>query len=210
MLFVYWLGADLGVLIAAIWARSPARSLAERAVLLQIATAIDLTPRLAFALMLPVGFTLAQHWGLALSDAAIGAVWVVALLWLLAIVTMARAPGGSLGRGLARGQFWFLLVAGTALVGWGIALLANGTVVPAWLGWKIVLYGGIFFAAIGIDLAFRPVIPAFGALASQGSTPAIEAAIRRPIDRAMVVVLTLYALLLAISFLGTVKPEIAT
>ena len=35
LLFVFWLGADLGVYIAAIWVKNPARTLGERVVLLQ-------------------------------------------------------------------------------------------------------------------------------------------------------------------------------
>jgi hypothetical protein len=206
VLFVYWLGADLGVLIGAIWAKDATRSFAERAVLLQIAVAIDLTPRLAFVLMTALGLTLARRWGLPIGDVVLAAIWAVALVWLIAVVIMARSHGSKLGRALARIQFWFLLIAGAAFAGLGTYLLADGTIVPAWLGWKIILFGGVFFAAIGIDLAFRPVGPAFGRLAAEGSTPEVEAAIRRPIDISLGVVLTLYALLLAISFLGTVKP----
>ncbi len=41
ILFVCWLGADLGVFIAAVWARNASLSFAERAILLKLATVID-------------------------------------------------------------------------------------------------------------------------------------------------------------------------
>ncbi len=206
ILFVYWLGADLGVFIGAVWAKNARRSFAERAALLQIATAIDLTPRLAFVLMTPLGPTLARRWGLPIGDGALALLWAIALVWLVAVIIMARSHGSRLAQSLARIQFGFLLVAGLGFVAAGLALLHDGTIVPDWLAWKVLLFGGIFFTAIGIDLAFRPVGPAFGRLATEGSSPAVEAAIRRPINISLGVVLTLYALLLAMSFLGTVKP----
>ncbi len=206
VLFVYWLGADLGVLIAAIWVRNPARSFAERTVLLEIATAVDLTPRIAFALMIPVGLTLAGNWGLAIPNAGLAGAWAVAIGWIAAILAMGRSHGAPVGALLARLQFWFLIVAGLGYIGLGIYCLNDGGIVPSWLAWKILLFGCVFFAAILIDVCFRPLIPAFGRLAAEGSSADIERAIRRPIDRTIVVVLTLYLLLLTISFLGTVKP----
>jgi hypothetical protein len=208
LLFVYWLGADLGVLIAAIWVRNPARGLAERAVLLQIATAIDLTPRLAFALTMPVGIMLARRYGLPVSDQGLAAIWIIALIWCAAILAMARLPGSRVASRLAHVQFGVLIIGGLGFVAAGAHLLV-GSAIPPWLAWKLILFGLIFFLAIGIDLAFRPIVPAFGRLASEGSSPAVEAAIRRPLDRSIAVVLSLYATLLAVSFLGAVKPAFA-
>jgi hypothetical protein len=48
--------------------------------------------------------------------------------------------------------------------------------------------------------------PAFARLATEGSTPEIEAVIRRTVDRAVVWVAAIYILLLSIAFLGAVKP----
>ncbi|MEZ5475275.1 MAG: hypothetical protein R3E72_09775 [Steroidobacteraceae bacterium] len=60
--------------------------------------------------------------------------------------------------------------------------------------------------SIGIDYAFRPVVPAFMRLATEGSKPDIEAAISGSINGAILFVLGLYALLLIIAFLGVTKP----
>jgi hypothetical protein len=208
VLFVYWLGADIGVFIGAIWVKNAKRSFVERAALLQLATAIDMTPRLAFILMMPLGLTMARHWGLPLGDAGLAAVWAVAALWLASAITIMRSHGTPLARSLERVQNIFMPIAGVTFIAAGIYLLNDGTVVPAWLAWKIILFGGIFFLAIGIGLGFGPLGPAFGRLAAEGSTPEIESAIRRPIDITLIVVSALYLVLLAISFLGVVKPDL--
>ncbi|MFO0226834.1 MAG: hypothetical protein ACK52B_00265, partial [Gammaproteobacteria bacterium] len=64
----------------------------------------------------------------------------------------------------------------------------------------------VFALGIGIDVAFRPVGPAFMRLASEGSSPQIEAEVSRGIDGAVRVVLALYLLLALIAFSGVAKP----
>jgi hypothetical protein len=86
------------------------------------------------------------------------------------------------------------------------SVLGHGPFPPGWLGWKILLFGLIFFCGIMIDREFDPVSPAFARLAAEGSKPDIEQAISRAIDRSIVWVLSLYALVVVIAFLGTARP----
>jgi hypothetical protein len=92
-------------------------------------------------------------------------------------------------------------------VGLGVSsLLGHGPFTGAWLAAKVALFGLIFACAIGIDWEFRPIVPAFQRLATEGSGPAVEAAISGSIDGAIRWVLALYGLLVVIGFLGTTKP----
>ena len=152
ILFVYWLGADLGVFIAAVWGKSGRLSFAERAILLKLSTAIDLTPRLAFVLMMPVGVTLARHWGLPVNAPELAAIWGIAALWLIAVLVMAASHDRPLGGMLARLQTSFLVVAGVVFVAFGASLLLRGSIVPAWLAWKIILFGAIFFGGTTLSV----------------------------------------------------------
>ena len=52
LLFVYWLGGDLGVFLLAKAAKRPDLSFAERAFALRMAIMIDLVPRLCFAMFI--------------------------------------------------------------------------------------------------------------------------------------------------------------
>jgi hypothetical protein len=58
---------------------------------------------------------------------------------------------------------------------------------------------------IGIDIAFRPIGPAFMRLATEGSQPDIEHSISTAVDGAIRYVLGLYALLVVIAFIGITK-----
>jgi hypothetical protein len=98
-------------------------------------------------------------------------------------------------------------VLGAVLFAAGLAsLLGYGPLTIRWLALKILFFGMIFPCAIMIDVAFRPLGPAFGRLAAEGSTPEIEAQISRTVNRTVWWVLAVYALVIVITFLGAVRP----
>lgn len=208
LLFVYWLGADLGVFLLARAVKRADLSFEQRALLLKMAMLIDVTPRVAFVLMFPVGFHLASGLGLVAAGPVLHvAVWLATLAWLGLVIAIGRNEGRPLGATLM--QFHLVLqgVLGVMFVGLGLSsLLGHGPFAGQWLAAKIVLFGAIFFFAIGIDREFRPIVPAFHRLATEGSSPEVEHAIAGAIDGAIRWVLSLYAALLVIAFLGVVKP----
>ena len=207
MLLVYWLGGDLGVFVLAKASKRPALSFAERAFALRMAVAIDLVPRLCFTVMFPVGLHVTASGGFAVVPVwAFVVAWGVAAAWIALLLAIGRNEGKPAAERLNRlhlGLQAVLLV----VVGWiGIqSLLGQGPLPGGWFAAKIVLFALIFAMGIGIDFAFRPIAPAFMRLASEGSTPDIEAAISRAVDGSIRYVLGLYALLIAIAFLGVTK-----
>lgn len=207
MLLVYWLGGDLGVFILARAAKRADLSFAERAFALRMAIVIDLVPRLCFTVMFPVGMHVAASGGFAeIPDFAFVVAWAISFLWIALLFALGRHEGTALGHTLNRIhlalQLALLIVIGSA----GLAAISGaGPFPPGWLGWKILLFALIFAMSIGIDFAFRPIGPAFARLATEGSKPDIEATITRAVDGAILFVLGLYALLVAITFLGITK-----
>jgi hypothetical protein len=208
ILLVYWLGADLGVLLLARAAKRADLSFAERAFALKMALLIDLTPRLCFALMLPVGLQVTASGGFALvPDWLLALAWALAVAWIALLLAIGRYEGKPLAELLGRInlslQAVLLVVVGAVAIG---SLIGTGSLAPGWFAAKLLGFAAIFACSIGIDYAFRPMLPAFVRLATEGSKPDIEAAITSAVDNAIRYVLTLYALLLAIAFLGVVKP----
>jgi hypothetical protein len=207
MLLVYWLGGDLGVFVLAKASKRPDLSFAERAFALRMAVAIDLVPRLCFTVMFPVGLHVTASGGFAVVPVwAFVVAWGVAAAWIALLLAIGRNEGKPAAERLNRlhlGLQAVLLV----VVGWiGIqSLLGQGPLPGGWFAAKIVLFALIFAMGIGIDFAFRPIAPAFMRLASEGSTPDIEAAISHAVDGSIRYVLGLYALLIAIAFLGVTK-----
>ncbi|WP_448584958.1 hypothetical protein [Thermaurantiacus sp.] len=210
LLLVVWLGGDIGVFVLGQhFRRRDTYRLETRLVLLKLLVALDMGPRSAWALMVPSSLALLKfgpwwptmpQW-LFLGGLVLGAIWLV-LVWEAHLhdqtprAARARALEAVLRWGLAA----FYLVLGTA------ALRNSGSPIPAFLAWKAILFGLIFVAAILIDIAFRPVGPQLAALIREGSSDATEVPLRRTMDRTRIFVLAVYALLLATSFVGVVKP----
>ena len=206
LLFVYWLGADLGVLVLAKKVKDRSLPFEQRALLIQMAVIIDALPRLSMAVMFPVGLELASNLGLvALPLWLRVSVWLLGIGWAVLIIQMGRAEGGHAPR-LAAIQTVGLAVATVLLValgGW--SLLGNGPFSPGWLSIKVLLFGVIAALAIGIDWAFKPLGPALGRLAQEGSTDEIEIAISASIDATVRWVYLLYATLIVMAFLGVTR-----
>jgi hypothetical protein len=208
LLFVYWLGADLGVFLLALTARRAELTFDQRAIALRMAMVIDVTPRLCFALMFPVGLELAAAMGAVEPTAATRLLaWLVSAVWVAIVLGMVRLEGKPLGHALTKANATLHAVLLVVVVGIGLAsVLGHGPFPQGWLGWKVLLFGLIFFCGLMIDREFKPMLPAFGRLATEGSKPDIEHDITRAVNGAIRWVLALYALLLVIAFLGTARP----
>lgn len=207
MLLVYWLGGDLGVFLLAKAAKRADLSFAERAFALKMAVHIDLIPRLCFTVMFPVGLHLSASGGFVLVPGwALVLAWLSSLMWIALLLTIGRAEGTPRAESLNRLHLAWqsLLLIGLGALG-VLALLGLGPFPGGWYGLKILLFALIFAMGIGIDVAFRPIGPAFMRLATEGSQPDIEQSISTAVDGAIRYVLSLYALLIAIAFIGITK-----
>jgi hypothetical protein len=209
LLFVLWLGGDLGVFVLGQHFRMRSYSLPERLTLLKLLVAIDMGPRSAWALMVPMSITLLHvgGWWPDLPLAIVALAWAVGLFWLW-LVWDAHAhdmtPRAARDRRI-EGWLRWLLTAFYLGLG-GVSLATGSPLAETWLASKALLFGAIFAAAIMIDHAFKPVGPQLMALINQGSSDATEIPLRATMDGTRRWVFTVYALLFATSWLGSVKP----
>ena len=88
----------------------------------------------------------------------------------------------------------------------GSSMAVGAPLAEQWLALKALLFGLIFAAAIMIDHAFKPVGVQLMALINQGSSDATEIPLRSTMDGTRRWVFTVYGLLFATSWLGSVKP----
>lgn len=209
LLFVLWLGADVGVFLLGQHFRKRHRySLDQRLALLTLLVEVDMVPRTAWALMVPVslsvvamgGWWVVPTWGL-VAAWAVGAFWV----WL----AWDAHRHDQTPRAARNRRIEFVLKVGLALfyLGLGGLSLAKGAPLPtAWLATKALLFGLIFAAAIMIDVAFKPVGPQLGRLIAEGSNDATELPLLRTMNTTRLWVWAVYLLLLATAYLGLTKP----
>lgn len=205
LLFVFWLGADVGVYATMIFVKNSKLAMDTRLTLIKLAFYIDLFPRACFALFIPVGFELVNGLGLmALSLPLRLLALAIGLAWAGLHVLVVAQKGSTLAQLLRRINAAFEAIAGLAFVTLGVSYLTRHPD-SAWLGLKLLLFGLIFWVVLGIDLKFQPFTMIMR-MAATGSTHTQEAQITRATNQTLAWALLLYVLILIIAFLGTVKP----
>lgn len=209
LLFVLWLGADVGVfLLGQHFRKRELYTLDQRIALLKLLVIVDLTPRTAWALMVPLSLSVSYRGGWwDLPVALVWIAWAIAAVWIW-LVLDAHAhdmtPRAARNRKI---ESWirYALCAGYLWLG-AESVLTGHPIALGWLAWKALLFGLIFAAAIMIDISFKPVGPQLGKLLAEGSSDATEVPLRATMDRTRVWVWTTYVLLVITSWLGAVKP----
>ncbi|MEE4207242.1 MAG: hypothetical protein V2I39_13190 [Erythrobacter sp.] len=209
LLFVLWLGADVGVFVLGQHFRKREKwSLDQRIALLTLLVEVDMVPRSAWALMVPLSLSVVDMGGWWDVPAwLLAGAWFLGLFWLALVWDSHRhdqTPRAARNRRIEGRLRW--LIGGFYLWLGGQSLALGAPLAPDWLAWKALLFGFIFVAAIMIDVTFKPVGAQLAAVLQQGSSDATEIPLRRTMDRTRIWVWAVYLLLVATAFLGNVKP----
>jgi len=212
LLFVYWLGADLGVFLAARYVARGDLSLDERLRFLDLLLKIDMGPRTALILILPVGATLANGLGAVEGlGRLLPAVWVLAMAWLALAWHIAMRPQHPSAPVCTRiDRVIRILMAGALAITGGLSLLYGEPVHAPWLAVKLLLFAGVITLGLLLRGVLRDWADGFGMLRRVGAGSAaatdanarIAAAHRRSTPYAML----LWLLVAAIAWLGVAKP----
>jgi hypothetical protein len=209
LMFVFWVGTDMGVFLSCKKSTDPKLSIDARFLLLHMALRIELLPRTMWKAALPLGVMLSQANGwLNLSDMQLVLVWVFSVVWWAISMTGAWYYDKPIGHKLTK-----VNNALTSIVGIGLIWLAYSSALGngpfdadvSWLHWKVAIYGLINLMIVAMLYVFDPMGIAFGRLAVEGSTPEIEATISTIMDRATVTIWTTYILICIVGFIATTK-----
>lgn len=212
LLFVYWLGADLGVFLAARYVARADLSMDERLRFLDLLLKIDMGPRTALILILPVGATLAVGLGAVSGfDTLLPAVWIFAIGWLALAWHIALRPQHPLAALGTRVDRVIRIVIAAALAVVAAASLLRGAPVHAtWLALKLLLFAGVITLGLLLRGVLRDWAAGFAALrrVGAGSVSATEANARIAAAhrRSTPYAVMLWLLVGAIAWLGVAKP----
>lgn len=204
LVFVYWLGGDIGAFYSGQLLLDPKRPPAARAVIATILSGVDMAPRTALILALPTGLTLADLKGWldpGLGPLALSALWAAGLAWLALAwhLHLRHVPASAPA---ARIDF-AIRVAFVATLSLGALTGALGpTALPDFLRIKLALLAGAVTCGLIVRVILRPFGPVLMALIQEGTSPEREVALRRLMDRARLFVVLIWVLILGAAITG--------
>lgn len=201
LVFVYWLGGDLGVFYSSTILTDTKTSPQGRIVAAKVLSQVDMAPRTAMILTLPTGLTLAALSGyMALSVPMLIAIWVLGAGWLVLawVIHIKHLPPSSLWRKLD------LLVRVVLTI--GLSGLAISGLVPLFLALKLAILATTIFMGLLIRRAFAPFGAAFGAMIANGPTHETDAIIAKSLNQSRPAVVCIWVLLLLAALIGIAKP----
>ncbi len=205
LVFVYWLGGDLGAFYTSRFLIMPGVSTDRRLLAARIVGDVDMAPRSALILTLPTGLTLAQSRGWTdLSLLLVAAVWILALGWLALAWAVHGRHGAAppLWRQSDLGLRWLLITGLTASAAWNIA---GGGSLPLFLSLKLVVLAACTALGLYIRAVLKPLGPALAGL--NGPDPAAaETSLATTLNRARPLVMCIWVLLIAAALLALFKP----
>ncbi len=209
LMFVFWVGTDMGVFLSCKKATDPKVPIDARFMLLHMALRIELLPRTMWKMALPLGVALARELELIeLSTINYLLIWAFSIAWWCLSVSSAWHYDKPIGHTLGKYNNIVTGIVGTVLIIIaGTSLMGNGPFAAdaSWLAWKVGIYGLINLAIVAMLYVFDPMGIEFGRLAVEGSTPEIESNITTIMNRATVTIWGTYVLIFVVGFIATTK-----
>jgi hypothetical protein len=206
LLFVFWLGTDVGVFLAAKISERADLSGETRATVLKLGMVLDRMPRSALTLIVPTGLQLAIGGNLlAVPGFVLPLVWVVSLIWLAILWVGFLNPETETEKRSMIFSFIMHIIMAVIVNGFAIYLIVSAAA-PLWLSIKILMVGLIYITGVSLDLFFKPAVEAFFAIITEGGSAEKNAAFSKAMGPVYKAVLLIYLLVLIAAYMGVTKP----
>ena len=204
LLFVYWLGGDLGTFYASKFVARSDLSEAQRSTALTIMMGVDQGPRICMALILGPGVHMAISAGMMeLPSYVIPLTWLMCFGWLAMVLAIHFGHGKSYLPKLTQFDFYFRVVVIAVCAYVGISsLMGGGVILQDWLAIKLLVFGALVACGLGIRVYLKPFIPAFGAMMQHGKTEEGDRIMQNSLSRVRPFVYLIWVGLLVNTALG--------
>ena len=201
LIFVYWLGGDLGVFYASTILTDKKTSAQGRIAAAKVLGHVDMAPRSAMILTLPTGLTLANIVGyVSLPIVAVVGVWTLSLVWLALawIIHLRHLPPTSMWRKMDLAIRMGLIVI--------LVSVAISGLVPLFLALKLAILAATIIVGLMIRRALAPFGSAFSVMVATGPTPETDHIIAKCLNQSRPLVVVIWVLLLVAVTIGIAKP----
>lgn len=208
LVFVYWLGGDLGAFFSSYTLIDGSKPLEARLTALKVLNNVDMAPRTSITLAFPTGLTLAAQKGwMTISPGFLFLVWAVALVWLAMVwrVHLKHLPPSAIER---RVDMTIRYITAIGLIGFGIGTVAGMfDTVPWFIGVKCLLLAACIVAGLIVRRALVPLFTAVRAMIAEGPSAEGDRVMREVIlFRSKPTVVTIWLLIMTATMIGLMTP----
>jgi heme/copper-type cytochrome/quinol oxidase subunit 4 len=207
LLFVYWLGGDLGVFYSSGFVVDASRPREARLMAGRIMLGLDVVPRVCMSLMLTASAVLTEYSGIPHPAWQMAAVLLLGPVWLALVLFLHFRAGSAAAPAVRRLDLalrWVVIAAVVASATWSFA--GGRLAVHPWIAAKLYVFAFLVFCGLMIRRGLPPFIAGYAALAAGRETPETDRAMAASLARMRPWVLAIWAGLVASAVLGVVKP----
>lgn len=205
LVFVYWLGGDLGAFYANRLVVDADRPPAGRVAAATILLNVDMAPRMALIFAFPTGLALAVHrgwldlgWLFVAAGFAAAALWA-GLAWMIHLKAGPHMIAGRLDQAIRYAVLF-------SLIGAGVSGLTGVWAPPAFIAGKFLLLALAIAAGLMIRHTLAPFGPAFAQMASGQGGEEADRIIAASLAKAKRYVFVIWAAVIAAAVLGVATP----
>jgi len=207
LLFVFWLGPDLGRYLWSTRVADPQLSPTTRITGGELIKRIELFPKVCISLMLTIGGILTEAVGITHPWWQMAGIVLLGPVWLTMVVLGHFRANTNLGRLVNDTDVWFrLFMAGAVLASvsysWSIGRLDN----TPWVTGKLVLFAAILLFGMMVQIRLRPFDAALASMAASGPTEASDVSMSRSLAGARPYIFGIWFALAAAAWLGVAQP----
>ena len=210
LLFVYWLGADVGVFYSSGFVVNPQLTREARLTAAKIMLNLDLIPRICMSLMLTVSGLLTEAYGIPHPWWQMAGIVALGPVWLGMVLFLHFREGTAAAHTVQRLDFafrWFMIA---AVVTSAVYSLASGRLdANPWIAAKLLVFAFLIFCGLMIRIGMPPFVDGFRKLAATGASDSDNLRMQASLSKVRPWVLAIWAGLLAEAVLGVVRPGAA-
>ncbi len=211
LLFVFWLGPDVGVYAWSVTAASTAATPNMRVTAGKMMNIIEFMPKVCISLMLTVGGILTEAVGLDHPTWQWIAILLLGPVWLFIVTVAYFREGTSFGGTMARLDHllrWVIIVSVIASTTYSIA---SGRLESApWVAGKLYLFAVILFLGLMMRRHMEPFFSSLKRLETNEPNDEINSTISASLGRARLFMFGIWACLLMAAWMGVSQPGSTT
>ena len=207
LLFVFWLGPDIGVYA---WGRkviNPELTPDQRLAAGNVMHTIDIMPRVCLSLMLTVGGVLTEAVGLEHPLWQLAGIILLGPVWLTIVLVAYVREGTALGATVNRLDLWLRWALCFGIIVSVAYSTSTGRLdVAPWVGSKLLLFAALIFFSILFRLRMRPFFSGLKTLAADGPSEALNTELAVSHRRGQPFQFAIWVCILVAAGLGVFQP----